>query len=508
MNKKVATRTIIGLFAIAVLFLGYKWFENISKDPDFGSTDTTDMIAAVEYLDEGSQVVLFDVNGKKTVAPGYVEGTSDIEPVWRPDGQRIFFASTRQGSSNDIYRWNVATNKVEAKLRGSRSASSPYFGPPGWPNLGDSVLVLVGGQVFDLNPVDQNTRQLLPPQGFENTAEEAGNQLEAAYQQLGTSFKSAKWGKDRKVLYTVVNRESDELFVVNIMEKMGETNVGPIPVFAGQSIQFDVSPEGFVVVSVQGFEFPDETKIPAEMMVDGRAVKPYRNGLFVLQVTDDGHVAPPVTLFVDHPELGVEPHELDADARTQKAIPAGVNGVLVDFVAPKSVAEQIGIKVGDVVVSIGGKPTDSFQNYIMASSTSRLGIQVPIVYWSAAEKATKTVMHAFGAESTMAIKDPVFSPDSKSIAAVVGYVVDKYTFDPRDLVVIPLQGGINAALRLDSGSVYEPSWHPSGKKLVYAMTGEGSDSQIFVIGVDGSGKKNVSGPGEFGSPKFSPFVKK
>jgi hypothetical protein len=507
MNKTIATRTIIGLFAIAALFLGYKWFEQVSKDPDFGSTDTTDMVVAVEYLDEGSQVVLFDVNGKKTVAPGYVAGSNDVDPVWRPDGQRVIFAGTRQGSSNDIYRWNVATGKVESKLKGSRSASSPYFGPPGWPNLGDSVLVLVGGNVFDLNPIDQKTRQLLPPQGFENTAEEAGSQLEALYEQLGTSFKSAKWGKDRKVLYTVMNRESDELFVVNIMEKMGDTPVGPIPVFAGQSIQFDVAPDGTVVVSVQGFEFPDETKIPAEMLVDGRAIKPYRNGLFALAVSDDGHVTPPVPLFVDHPELGIEPQELSAELRTEKAIPAGVNGVVAGIVTPGSVAEKIGVKVGDVVVSVGGAATTTFQSYIVALSSARLGIQVPIVFWSATEKANKTVMHAFGAESTMAIKDPVFSPDSKSIAAVVGYVVDKYTFDPRDLVVIPLQGGINAAARLLSGPVYEPSWHPSGRKLVFAMSGEGGDSQIYVIGVDGSGMKNVSGPGEFGAPKFSPYVK-
>ncbi len=508
MNKKLVVRTVGGLLAVAVLFAAYQWLKEWTKDPDRGSMDTTDMIAAVEFVEGGSRLVVFDADGKKTEAPGYVEGRSDVDPVWRPDGQRVFFVSTRMGTSNNIFRWNIASNSVEHRLGGSRSASSPTFGPPDWPNLGDSGLVLVGGNVFDFNQRDQRTQQILPPLDFENTGEEAGSQLAALYERMGSSFKSAMWGKDRKVMYTVMNREDDEIFVVNYMEAIGDQPVGPVAIFAGQSIQFDVAPDGTAVVSIQGFEFPDASQIPENMMVNGRAVKPWRNGLFAIRIQDDGHIAPLIPLFADQPDLGVEPIELTPALRTEKGIPAAVIGTLVGTVGPGSVGESLKVKSGDVIVSVGGGKTDSFQNLFTAMRNVRLGIETSITFWSATDKAVKTVPYTFGAESSMALKDPAFSPDSKTVAVVVGYVLDKYTFEPRELVLVPIDGGLNAATRLLVGRIFEPNWHPSGKKLAYVQVGEGGDSQIFVIGADGSQPKNISGPGEFGSPKFSPYMKK
>jgi hypothetical protein len=309
-------------------------------------------------------------------------------------------------------------------------------------------------------------------------------------------------------MYTVVTRENDELFVVNFMEPVGEQPVGPVPIFAGQSIQFDVAPDGTAVVSIQGFEFPDAAQVPPEMMVNGRAIKPWRNGLFALSIHDDGHIATPIPLFTDQAELGVEPIELTAALRTEKAIPAGVTGVLVGMVGPKTVGETLSIKTGDVIVSVEGTKTDSFEALFTALHKVRLGIPASITYWSSSEKASKTVQYTFGDESSMALKDPAFSPDSKSIAVVVGFVVDTYTFEPGQLVIVPLAGGLNAAQRLVAGRIFEPNWHPTGKKLTFAMLDEGGKSQLYVIGADGSSQRNISGPGEFGTPKFSPYVKK
>jgi hypothetical protein len=508
MNKKMLVRTAVGLFAIAALFLLYQWIAKITLDPDFGTTDTSDMIAAVEFTEDGSHIVLFDANGKKTAVPGFVEGRSDIDPVWRPDGQRIFFSSNRLGSSNNVFRWNIVSNAVDHKLKGSRSASSPYFGPPNWPNLANSGLVTVAGNVFDFNQQEQKTRQLLPPIEFQNVGDAEAGHLQERYEGLGTSFKTAKWGKDRKVMYTVMTRENDEIFVVNFMEQVGEQPVGPVTVFAGQAIQFDVSPDGTAVVSIQGFEFPDPAQIPAELMVGGKAIKPWRNGLFALTVQDDGRIAPPIPLFTDQAELGIEPVEITAAVRAERAIPAGVTGVLVGMVGPGSVGEDLSIKTGDVVVSVEGQKTDSFNALFSALHSVKLGIPATITLWSAADKAIKTVKYTFGNESTMALKDPVFSPDSQSVAAVVGFVIDTYTFEPGQLVIVPLAGGLNAAQRLVAGRIFEPHWHPSGKKLTFAMLDESGASQIYVVGVDGSGQRNVSGPGEFGSPKFSPYLKK
>ena len=507
MNKKIVVRTVIGLFAIAVLFLVYKWIENITKDPDVGRTDTTDMVAAVEYTDDGSQVVLFDAAGKKTIAPGVVKGRNDIDPVWRPDGQRVFFVSTRKGTSNSIFRWNVATNSVEQRLMSSRSAGSPHFGPPDWPNLMNSGLITLGGNMFDYNQFEQRTLQVLPPIEFASTDETSEDQMSAAYQRIGSSFKSAKWGKDRKVMFAIMRREDDEVFIVNFMQQIGEFPPGPVPIFAGQSLQFDVAADGTAVLAVQGFEFADTANIPEDMVVNGTAIKPWRNGLLAIKVEEDGKITP-TPLFIDSPDLGIQPEEITAEARAEHGIPAGVSGIYVADVAAGSAGETIGLKAGDVVTAIKGAKVDSFETMVRALTQVQLGVQAPITYWSAAEKASKTVEYAFGGEASMALRDPTFSPDSKSVAAVVGFVRDKYTFDPVELVIVPVaEMGINQAVRVLSGRVFEPSWNPTGERLAFVMVGEGGDSQIYVIGRDGSGMKNLSGPGQYGSPKFSPAMK-
>lgn len=506
MNKKIVVRTVVGLFLIALLYAGYAWFKEWTKDPDLGSTDTTGMVAAVEYTEGGSQIVLFDQDGKKTVVPGAKPDGNDLEPIWRPDGQRLFFVSDREGTSHTIFRWNVATGAVEQRFSGSRSASSPHFGPVGWPGLADSALVTIGGAVFDFNQTEQRTRQILPPVEFESGGEEA-TQMEALYQRIGTSFKSAKWGPDRKVMYAVMRREDDEVLIVNYMEQVGTQGFGPVPVVAGQSIQFDVAPDGTAIVAVQGFEFIDLTTVPPELMVEGRAIPPWRNGLLAVRIAEDGQIGMDM-LFRDQPDLGFAPEELNAELRTQHGIPATLNGVLVFETGPATAAEALGLQVGDVVTSVGGKPTPNLQSFFNALAETRYGVPTAINVWVKSAKAVQQKSYTFGNESSMALRDPAVSPDSKSVAVVVGFVVDKFTFEPRELAIVPLvAGGINSATRLIQGRVFEPNWAPGGDKLAFAMVGPSGDSQIYVINADGSGQKNLSGPGDYGGPKVSPMTK-
>jgi Tol biopolymer transport system component len=158
---------------------------------------------------------------------------------------------------------------------------------------------------------------------------------------------------------------------------------------------------------------------------------------------------------------------------------------------------------------VGGRPTDTYENLMRALSQTRLGIQTQITYWSKAEGQNKTVAYTFGNESSLCLRDPAVSPDSKSVAVALGMSVDRFNFDSRELVIVPLDPmGINGAKPLLAGRVFEPHWHPSGEKLTFAMVGPSGDSQIYVIGIDGAGQKNVSGAGEFGSPKFSPMLRK
>ena len=509
MKNKIVVRAVIGLFAIAVLFLAYEWFKGFTMDPDTGRTDTTDMIAALEYTDDGDTLVLFDSGGDKTVVPGHERDTNDLDPVWRPDGQRVFFTSTRGGLSSAIYRWNVATNKVEKKSDGSRGASSPYFGPPDWPNVADSGLITLGGNVFDFNQRDKGLKQVLPPTDFARAGDPGqAEAIQTAYERIGSSFKSAKWGKNREVIYAVMQGESHDVFIVNYMDGIGEMSSGPAPLFAAHSIQFDVAADGTAVVSVQGFEYPDLENIPKEFVRDGIALKPYRNALVAISIREDGQ-PDFVYMYTDQPDLGLFPSLLTAELRQQSGIPASVNGVYVQEIAPAAVAERVGIQKGDVIVSINATQLTSVESMYMSLSQVMFGGEATIVYYSTKTGAVglKTVAHRFADGVTMALKDPAISPDSEWVAVTAGQV-NGYEYSPRELMLIQIEvGGIQRRKRLIEGVISEPSWHPSGEKLVYSKLSPSNEGQIFVIGADGSNEKRVSGVGDFGSPKFSPYQK-
>ena len=509
MNKQLVKRLIIGLFLIAVLFTAYKILERMTIDPDPGTSDTTGMVAATEFVEGGSKVVVFAADGTKREVPGYKKGESDVEPVWRPDGQRLFISSNRKGRSNNIFRWNLATNKVEQRSHGSRGEGGLYFGPPDWPHLENSGLITAGGVILDFDQMMQQTHQVLPPSQFAGSnasGEESGSgTMDATYERIGLSFRSAKWGAERKVIYSVMRRDADEVFVISYMEPFGGQTLPPIPLLAGQSIQFDVGADGTAVVSIQGFDFVDDRQIPPDFIKDGKAVKPYRNSLMSVKIGDDGR---PIvnTLFTDQPDLGIDVTKLTDAERLQAGVPNGIQGVIVNAVAPQSAAETIGMETGDVLQKIGDTEIAEPLAMMQRLSQVRLDDKVAVTYYSKKAKAVKTVEYAFGAEPSLAIRQPAVSPDMKVVAAVLGTAVDQYTFKPRQLVLVPLTRG-DSGTPVVSGAVYDPNWSPDGKKIAYTKLGPAGDAQVYTINRDGSNETNVSGPGDFANPKFSPMLK-
>lgn len=286
MPKKLQIRLILGLFALAGLFTLYRWWREFTVDPDLGVANTIGWIAAVEYLDEGSRTIILKPDGTKTPVPDHPAGATDREPVWRPDGNRLFFVSDREENTFLVYRWNLANNRVERRAIGTRSMSDLSFGPPGYVARDGTGIITQGGFVLSYDPREGATRQLLPPVVDDRgTTEEGGtqDQFDAVYKRLGTSFRTALWGTNRESIIVVMRREQGEVLVVQGLvpvtnPQTGSTSVpGPLPLIAGDRIDVEVSSKGQVVFSVRGFRWLDPQQIPKEFVKNGVATTPYRH---------------------------------------------------------------------------------------------------------------------------------------------------------------------------------------------------------------------------------------
>ena len=510
-------RTVLLLFAIAVVFFGYNALSEWLIDPDIGSVDSADWIVAVEQLPDGSRAVMFKADGEKVDSKGYESGTLDENPRWRPDGNRVFFVSNRENNQYNIYRWNPSKNVVVRKSLGNRSKSTPYYGPPDYPDLLESGMIVSAGFVMEYNQRDGTLRQLLPPVGRERTVGDEGigaaGQFDTLYRSIGSSFKDAKWGADRKSVYAVMRRDDkmDEVFVVILMVPIGVAQSGPIPLFAGKRIEFDVGPDGRAVVAVEGFAFPNETDVPEDFIKEGRALLPWRNCLFAITIDEDG-TPQSEPLFYDRPETGVVTAPITDEFRRQHDVPSDIQGLAVQQVAPDSAADRIGISVGDVLMRVNGQlATDgeavfNALNEVMWSDTAEFEF-----YDSGGDSpGERNVAYKFWSEPGLIARQPAISPDGKRVVFAIGFGSSDREFLPFRLVVMPImEGGAAAGQAIVDGEVAEPRWHPSGTKIVYLTAGPAGDRQIYTINVDGTGQRNVSGGmGDYMSPSFSPQKRK
>lgn len=278
-SQRMMLRLAILLFVLAGLFIGYRLWQSYVVDPDLPfANDTGGFVAALQLHDEGSQAVVFTPDGTLRQSPNYEPGKTDSSLVWRPDGNRLFFISDREEQAFHVYRWNFASDAIMRRSYGSRSQNSPTFPPPDAPAANDSALITAGGFVLEYVPRSGSTYQVLPPVGKDREVGEEGGfagQFEAAYQRIGTSFRLAKWGKDKKLVVAVMRREEQgEILVVQRLDRAEP----PLPVIAGERIEFDVSPTtGEIYFIVNGFFFHDEQQIPPEAIKDGVVTPPFQN---------------------------------------------------------------------------------------------------------------------------------------------------------------------------------------------------------------------------------------
>ncbi|MBX3113429.1 MAG: PD40 domain-containing protein [Fimbriimonadaceae bacterium] len=143
-----------------------------------------------------------------------------------------------------------------------------------------------------------------------------------------------------------------------------------------------------------------------------------------------------------------------------------------------------------------GKVTKPFESALFVVSIGEDGVP----------KADPIAVLPFGSEE--AFGDFSISPDGSKFAVVVGLSDGMGGFTPSGLMVMPFQpNGGSTPTPVIGGQVSSPSWSPDGSKLTYLKT-EGSETNVFVINVDGSGERKLTSGGTYAMPQFSPQLAK
>lgn len=287
--QKLLLRTSLLLLIIAGLVLGFQWLKGTGGDIDLpANADTKGMILAIQQTDNGTQVVMIKPDGTLVPSPDYKTGASDREPVWRPDGNRAFFISDRKDGEYNVFRWNPASDRVEARSTGKTAKSNLAFAEPTAAGANETGILTAGGRVQEFHPKEGALRQILPPTGKDipDKSEESQGQMDMVYQRFGSSFKSARWSTNKRFIIAVMRRDEGEILLIQDTEPMEDPVTKqvalppPMPIVAAERIEFDVCPTtGEVVFVVQNFQYLSSSQIPPEMIKNGVATRPFTHAV-------------------------------------------------------------------------------------------------------------------------------------------------------------------------------------------------------------------------------------
>lgn len=294
MKTQIARRLVFGLLALAALFFGWELLKEYFVDPgDKGHVETAGYIAAIENDGNGDRAVVFDTKGSKSNTPGLDDDVIESEIAWRPDGDRLFVMTNRQGQGFRPYRWNPTNDAFEPRMPGGTiNMSAISYGPFQDSDANRNALIVAGGQVFLFDQRKAIRTQVLPPPtNDKNTATEDGESgsgapITGVYATIGTAFTEARWGQARQIIWATMKREGGEVLIA---QQLGLDEKGvpyvPIPLMAGRELQMDVAPDGTLALSIQGFAWvdPDSPEIPDQFRKDGKLLTPMKNGMAVIR---------------------------------------------------------------------------------------------------------------------------------------------------------------------------------------------------------------------------------
>lgn len=291
--KKLGLRTLLAVVLIGGLFIGLRAFLDYNRDPgSYGTVETPEMIAAVEFLRDGQQAVAIKPDGTILRSPEFKPGQTERDLAWQPDGGRIYYISDRKDGTFQVFRWRpVEGGESDDRSIGTRGKSNPSFAPDATGK--DDLLISSMGTIQELDPVNRKTRQVLPPVGNEitqGTAEEEGgggsSMFRALYGELGDSFARAQLLPGGKQIIALMRgNRGDVLVLQDLVAGSNGKLKRPVPLSAGDRVEFSVAKDGTVVFTVQNFMFPTD-EMARQFQKGNKVSVPYRHGVFRYSETD------------------------------------------------------------------------------------------------------------------------------------------------------------------------------------------------------------------------------
>jgi S1-C subfamily serine protease len=93
----------------------------------------------------------------------------------------------------------------------------------------------------------------------------------------------------------------------------------------------------------------------------------------------------------EHPFLGVSMATVDADVASQMDLPSGTVGSLIQEIIAGTPAEKAGLKVGDIIVEMGGEAVTSVEDAFAAIRSGAIGKPIDVTVLRAGSRTTVTV---------------------------------------------------------------------------------------------------------------------
>ena len=287
-SQKLILRTAILLFALALLFFGYRYFEEQHGDFNRGSSNSAGVIAAIQIKDDGQEAVLIHPGGAITGTKTWKNGVTDRDITWQPDGRFLYFVSDRDGGTYHLLRLNPDEDTPDQMTTGSRGRSAPTFPADSTTDVANDLLMICGGTVQGFDAKRKITPQLLPPatanitQATEEGAGGSEAEFQALYGNLGTAFRYARYCKSNRYIAAIMEREGGEVLILQDLTQKDGKVVPPISVAAGDHIDFDVNPkDGSVVFAVLNYKLVDPEHAPKDLVHNGQLMLPFKHAVGV-----------------------------------------------------------------------------------------------------------------------------------------------------------------------------------------------------------------------------------